>query len=102
MSWLVQQFGSKKLVAAFLALVAGIVAPVLHAHFGMNVDAASLAVTLGATVGPFLLYILAQWHVDIATNGATTTAAASTTNPIACAYRLIPAAPPRGRTAPRA
>jgi hypothetical protein len=74
MSWLINLFGSKKLVAVVGGVLATLLVPILNAKLGLGLDAASVSVSIGAVLTAVLSYVAAQWHIDIKTNGATTTA----------------------------
>jgi uncharacterized protein (DUF2062 family) len=74
MTWLIQQFGSKKLVAMIAAILAILAVPILNSKLGLNLTANEITTVIVSVLTPALGYIIAQWHIDVKTNGATTTA----------------------------
>jgi heterodisulfide reductase subunit A-like polyferredoxin len=75
MQWLIQQFGSKKLLAAVAAILAILAVPILNSKLGLNLTEDQVTKVILSVLSPALLYVLAQWHIDVSTKGATTTAA---------------------------
>lgn len=74
MTWLIRQFGSKKLTALVATILAGILVPVLNQSLKLNLDTGTVQAALAAIVGAFIAYVAAQAHVDASTGGQTTTA----------------------------
>lgn len=72
--FLLRLFGSKKLIAAVAGVLASVLVPVLNAKLGLHLDDVQVAGSIGGVVSVVLAFIAAQWHIDIATNGDTTTA----------------------------
>ena len=75
MSWLVNLFGSKKLLAVIGSVIATLFVPILNAKLHLGLDASGVAISIASVLAPVLAFIAAQWHIDIKTDGATTTAA---------------------------
>jgi hypothetical protein len=73
MSWLIRSFGSKKLVAA-LAAVLAVFGVLLARKLGLQLEAENVTTVLVAILTPLVGYLMAQWHVDVKTDGKTTTA----------------------------
>jgi len=89
--WLVEQFGSKKLIAALCAVAAALVVPDINRSLGVSLDSGAVATQLAVVVGPLVLYILAQWHIDVTTGGKTTTAYQLTQTAATAAAAALPA-----------
>lgn len=82
---IVEGLGSKRLTAALVAGLTAIVAALLTLvaatalkRFGFELTTAQIGTitqwVVGLAVTPLVAYILSQWHVDVASKGATTTA----------------------------
>lgn len=71
--FLLRLFGSKKLIAIVASIIAQLLVPVLNAKLGLNLDPVEMAASIGSIAAVTLAFIAAQWHIDIKTEGATST-----------------------------
>ena len=72
--FLLRLFGSKKLIAAVTGIVALVIVPVLNAKLGLGLDPIEVGGTLAGVAGVVFAFVVAQYKIDISTNGDTTTA----------------------------
>jgi hypothetical protein len=61
-------------VAALAAIIAILAVPVLNAKLGLNLTSDTVTTVIISVLTPAVGYIIAQWHIDVTTKGATTTA----------------------------
>lgn len=72
--FLVKLFGSKKLAATVGTIVAVLLVPVLNSKLGLSLDPQGIAETLGAVLLAGLTFVGSQWHLDVKTEGETSSA----------------------------
>ena len=73
--FLLKLFGSKKLIAVVGGVIAVVLTPILNSKLHLSLTEAQVAEVIAAVGAMVLTFVAAQWHVDIKSEGQTTTAA---------------------------
>jgi hypothetical protein len=70
--FLLKFFGSKKLIAVIAGILGAVLSPLLNSKLGLGMEPIEVAGSIGAIATMVLAYVVAQFKLDVETDGATT------------------------------